>query len=303
MSLYEDWKKSGVSQRTFASKLVESGKFPSVSRARLAMWEERKKDKARTPPKILFFDIEITPMIVPVYQLYDIPSIPYDNILKDWLFLSYSARWLGEKTFGEILTPDEIATDNDSRITKALWKLLDEADLVISFNGRRFDHKKLNTRFLKWHLPPPSFYHIIDLYPVAKATFGFPSNALDYILKFLDLPRKIENEKGLVNKVLSGDKKALKAMLNYNLRDTSVLEDLYFILRPYIKNHPNIAVYHSEDNTPVCRNCGSPEIATTTKLYPTLTGIYKTWRCNKCGALGRSKTNELSKEKRASLLR
>jgi len=46
--------------------------------------------------------------------------------------------------------------EDDSGILREIWKMLDEADIVITQNGRKFDQKKLNARFILNGFKPPS---------------------------------------------------------------------------------------------------------------------------------------------------
>jgi hypothetical protein len=57
--------------------------------------------------------------------------------------------------------------------------LLDSADVVLHFNGRRFDVPHLNREFLLAGLTPPSPYKQIDLLSgVVRQGSSFPSNKL-----------------------------------------------------------------------------------------------------------------------------
>ena len=76
--------------------------------------------------------------------------ISTDAVVRDWHLLSYSAKWLfSEDTISEVLTPKEIEKEDDSRLANSIWKLLDDADIAVAYNGISFDFKRCNTRFLK----------------------------------------------------------------------------------------------------------------------------------------------------------
>src|SRR4029078_8668904 len=97
---------------------------------------------------------------------------------------NWRATWLGErKMLSDRLTPREAKNQNDKRIVKNLWKLLNEADVVIAHNGDRFDLPKINARFLIHQIKPPSHYETIDTLKTARRKFGLTSNKLDYITK------------------------------------------------------------------------------------------------------------------------
>jgi len=256
-----------------------------------------------TDAKILLFDAETSPICALVWGLWE-QDIYLDAILQDWHLLSWSAKWLfSDKIMSDVLTSNEAKIHSDKRIVQSMWNLLNEADIVIAHNGNSFDVKKLNTRFLFHKIPPPRAYQSIDTLIVAKYTFKFSSNKLAYINKFLGLPQKMDTEFDLWKKCYEGDKKSLKLMEEYNRNDVSILEDLYLRLRPYIKGHPNLNLWSVDDNVSICPNCANPDLKWEGHAYPTYTGKYKSFRCSSCGAVGRSRQSELSKEKRKSIVK
>src|SRR5680860_822171 len=99
----------------------------------------RESEEPSKLPRILLFDIETLPMWIRVWGLYkQRPNIK--QIVKDWIVLSWSAKWLdGTEMMSDILTPKEIKDRDDSRICKSIWKLIDEASIIIAHNCNRFD--------------------------------------------------------------------------------------------------------------------------------------------------------------------
>ena len=97
--------------------------------------------------------------------------------------------------------------------------------------------------------------------------------------------------------------KALKAMLAYNKVDIKALEELYLMIRPWIKGHPNVNLYqdfNEEDGGFThCTNCGSEEITWHGKYY-TPGGRFKAFRCE-CGAVGRSRVSDITAAERKTL--
>jgi len=252
-------------------------------------------------PKILIFDIETSPLEVYIWNL-KTDYVSPEKIKQDYFMLSWSAKWFMDRhTMSDVLTQDEALSKNDNRITKSLWELVDMADIVIAHNGKKFDIKKLNTRFILNGLNPPRPYEIIDTLQVARSIFGFSSNTLNYLNLLLGLNLKLENGGfELWKSCLAGDRDALRLMEKYNKRDVTILEELYIALRPWIKSHPNLGLYMQLDK-PVCRNCGSPKL-TVTGYSRTLVGKYELVRCA-CGAIGRLPTNLLAKEDKKIIVR
>lgn len=251
--------------------------------------------------KILCFDIETTPINAFVWGLWD-QNIQTEAIVQDWHLLSWSAKWLFDsEIISDVLTSEEAKKHDDSRICKSMWDLLDIADIIVGHNCNAFDIKKLNTRFIFNNMILPTPYQSIDTLVVAKNTFAFTSNKMDYVNKFLGLPEKDKTEFSLWIKCYNGDEESLKYMEKYNRNDADILEDLYLKLRPYIKGHPNLNLWN-EDNISVCPNCGDSNLLWN-KPYYTYTGYYNGFRCLNCGATGRSRYLKISKEKRKSVVR
>jgi hypothetical protein len=106
---------------------------------------------------------------------------------------------------------------------------------------------------------------------------------------------------GMWKKCLAGDPQALENMAKYNDQDIVALEDWYLILRPWIKNHPNIGLY-IESEEPVCSACGSKHL-TPAGEYHTNVSVFKNFRCDECGSPhNRQRVNALPKELRKKLL-
>ena len=237
-------------------------------------------------PKILLFDIETSLMEVYVWGLYK-QFIPHTNIIKDengnvktWFCLSWAAKWLYDDTIlSDIVTPIESIARDDSRILKSIWKLLDEADIVIGHNGDRFDLRKLNARFIDNEMNPPSPFRTIDTLKVARKEFAFVSYKQDFLTKHFKLPQKLSTEFQLWVDCMEGNQKRLDEMAEYNRHDVMGLEEVYLKLRPYIKNHPNLGVLMDMD---VCPNCGCEHLDETEATYFTSANQFPVYRCQGC---------------------
>lgn len=262
---------------------------------------ERERKVAKTmAPKILLLDIETTPMEAYVWQKQVWKAnINDDAIISKWFMLAWSAKWLfAPNVMSMKLTPKEVFKEDDSRLLKEMWKLMDEADILIAHNCDEFDAPNINTRFIVNGLPPTKPYQTIDTLKVARKQFGFTHNALNALAKQFGLDQKIETNFDLWKRCKKGDMEALAEMERYNIHDTELLEEVYLKLRPWIKSHPNVGLYMETDHE-VCPNCGSEHL-TTSGYYYTQVGKYETFRCE-CGAIGRRRLNTFPKEKRSEL--
>jgi len=248
--------------------------------------------------KILILDIETAPIKAYVWSLWK-QNIGLNQIIDDWKIITYSAKWLG----AEDVYWDSTEGDKDERrLLGTLWDLLDEADIIVAHNGDRFDIAKINGKFLEHKMPPYSPIKTIDTLKAVKARFALTSNKLDYISKYLGFEGKLQTGgMQLWIDCMNGVHRAWKQMVEYNIQDVVELENVYVEIRPWITNHPNVALYNNEVD-PVCPKCGGSDIHFRGYAY---TGVskFRRFQCQDCGGWGRLATNELSKEKRKGLTR
>ncbi len=256
--------------------------------------------------KVLLFDIETSPIVAYVWGLFD-QNIALNQIKEDWTVLSWSAKWLGDPPSKIMYADQRGVRDKKSefRILKEIWELLDSAQVVVTQNGKRFDSKKLNARFAIHGLTAPSPYKHIDTLELAKNTFAFTSNKLEYMTDKLCVKyKKIKHEEfggfDLWKECLAGNIKAWKVMEKYNKYDVLSLEELYTKLRAW--GQPvNFNIY-SGSTEAVC-NCGSSQLEKR-GFNHTASGKFQRYQCKGCGAWFSdkgAKNNLLSKGKRASL--
>lgn len=261
------------------------------------------KGGALAKPKVLIMDVETAPIIAYVWGLWD-NNVSLNMIRNDWHLLSWSAKWLGDPVNKTMYMDqrNEKNIEDDSKILKAMWKLMDEADILITQNGVSFDTKKLNARFVLNGMQPPSAYKNIDTLRIAKRYFKFTSNKLEYMTdKLCTKYKKLKHGKfsgfELWKECLAGNPAAWEEMEKYNRYDVLSLEELYHKLIPW-DNSIDFNIYHDED-TYECK-CGSRDFKKAGFFYTT-TGKYQQYKCKKCGHNSRSSENLLSKAKRKSL--
>jgi len=254
-------------------------------------------------PRVLVYDIETAPILAYVWGLWE-NNVSLNQIESDWYVLSWSAKWLGEK---KVMYDDNRNAKNiedDKRLLKGIWKLLDEADIVITQNGISFDTKKLNARFILNGFKPPSSYKHIDTKRIAKKNFAFTSTKLEYMTgKLCKKAKKSTHGKfpgfSLWTACLAGNKAAWKEMEKYNKLDVISLEELYYKLQPW-DSTVDFNLYH-DGVANTCR-CGSEEFSKNGFCF-TSTGKYQRYICKACGHETRSKDNLFDKQKRKALRR
>lgn len=254
-------------------------------------------------PKILLLDIETAPILAYVWGLWE-NNVSLNQIKSDWHILSWAAKWLGDSP-SKIMYMDQRKAKNiedDSAILKGIWKLMDEADIIITQNGKQFDAKKLNARFIFSGLKPPSSYKHVDTREIAKRKFGFTSNKLEYMtdklcIKYKKLKHNKFNGFELWTECLAGNDKAWKEMERYNKYDVLSLEELYLKLQPW-DNSINFNLY-TDEITNVC-GCGSSDLKRNGFCYSSV-GKYQRFSCKKCGAEVRNRESLFSAAKKKSL--
>jgi DNA polymerase elongation subunit (family B) len=230
-------------------------------------------------PRILTFDIETTPIIA--YSWGPKWEANLIEIIEPSKVLSFSAKWLNGKhiTKGWI----DYRSDNDRQIVEDIWDLFNEADIIVVQNGRVFDTKTLNSRFLNYSMTPPAPYKIVDTLLEARKYLRLPSYSLDDMCDYFGIGRKVEHEGfPLWKRCMTGDKKAWKKMLKYNKHDVTLTEKLYLKLRPFMASHPNLGMY---TNQLVCPKCGSRKIQSRGWRINKTTR-YKKVFCSNCGGWG-----------------
>lgn len=241
--------------------------------------------KRNNRAKILMIDIETAPMEVYTFQLRDV-TIGIDQIIHDSYMLCWAAKWLGKKR----VMGDNLAThfgtknivDDESLIANSIWKLLDEADIVVAHNAKRFDVKWLNAVFLKYGLPPPSSFKIIDTLTESRKAFYQVSHRLNFLTKKYKIGEKRKHEGfKLWPKCMNGDLKAWRTMIKYNKQDVVILEKLYLLMRPYMTTHPNLNLY-TNDKVQICESCEGKKFKKKGFAY-TSRNKYQRYICLDCG--------------------
>lgn len=248
--------------------------------------------KAPNPVKILYFDIETT--LAKSYHWGQWQqNLSVKQQIQESHMLSHAWAWGDGEVYSSVLTPEEVLNQDDERIVYEIWSLLDNCDVVVAHNGKRFDVKKVNGYFLKYGLPKPSSYKIIDTLEIAKKHFNLPFKSLEYLAKFLNV--ELKQDSGGIQTWIDcdrGDPEALATMEFYNRGDVVTLREIHNKLKGWDNNGVNIALYN-DNHDALCTHCGSDDISVITdKFAYTPQRKYQLFRCNSCQAPLRSNTKE-----------
>jgi DNA polymerase elongation subunit (family B) len=201
--------------------------------------------------KALVFDIETFPILAYVWELKD-QNIGLNQIHTDWSIAAWGAKWLGTQT----VVYQDRQHYSEKKLLKGIWQLLDEADIVITQNGKSFDSRRLNARFIHYGMNPPSPYKHIDTYLLIKSAAAFTSNKLEYLTdklnkKYKKLSHGTFPGMLLWKECLKNNPKAWKEMRRYNINDVLSTEELYNHVKAWgPKNMPRL--FTALSKCPVC---------------------------------------------------
>lgn len=222
--------------------------------------------------KLLFCDIETSANQVYCWGIWE-QNISINQMITSSKTMCWSAKWQGSK---EVMY-SSIYDTSEKKMLQGIHKLLDEADIVITYNGIKFDLPTLRKEFLLHDMPPPSPFKQIDMLRVARSQFRFQSNKLDYVAQQLGLGKKTSHEGfQLWVDCMAKKPSAWKKMKEYNKNDTVLLEKVYNKMLPWIPNHPHVGDVDS------CPSCGSKKM----QRRGTAVSVnvrYQRWQCTSCG--------------------
>jgi hypothetical protein len=234
-------------------------------------------------PKILFLDIETFPNLGYVWGKYDQNVIRYTQ---QSCIATFVAKWAGKKEIITKALPDyagyKPGSYSDKAIVLDLWKLFDEADIIVAHNGDQFDVKVVVGRFILHNMRPPSPFKTIDTKKLTKEVARYNSNALDDLRGQLFETHKIKTDFDLWEGCINGDPKCWANMVKYNKVDVLLLEKLYYRLAPFAKTHPNLTFWTRGE----CPKCGGHNVQYR-GVARCITRQYQRFQCNDCGSWGR----------------
>ena len=234
-------------------------------------------------PRILFVDLETLPNIGFTWGKWQQNVIEFTQ---QSCIATYVAKWAGDTKILSKALPDypryKAGSYDDSLLVADLWKLLDEADIVVAHNGDSFDVKVAMGRFIVHNMPPPSPFKTVDTKKVTKEVARYNSNSLDDLCDLFNLGRKLHTDFSLWRGCINGDMACWNKMVKYNRMDVLLLEKLYLRLLPFAKTHPNLTFW----TRGTCPKCGGHNVQYR-GVARCITRQYQRFQCNDCGSWGR----------------
>ena len=255
--------------------------------------------------KILLLDIETAPLEVYTWGLFD-QNISLDMVKEFTSVLSWAAKWYGDPDDKIIYEDQRGKRDirNDKELLKGIHSLLNQADIVIGQNSKKFDSKKLNGRFAFHKMGPVAPYRQIDTLQEVKKYFALDSNKLAHLSVILCPGNEKDSHHkfpgfSLWRECLNDNIDAWNEMEKYNKQDVISLEGVYNEIKPWIKT-VNFNVYN--DDTIIKCDCDNSKLHKRGFNFSN-TGSYQRYQCKNCKKWWSSKVNMLDKDKRSTILK
>ncbi len=248
-------------------------------------------------PRTLFWDLESSLLEGYFFRIWQ-ENIPMRRIKKQSHLLSASFAYNNDAVQGYRLTPEQVKTGDDFDVVCKVVEAINNCDLMVTFNGKRFDVKLLNTRALFWGLPPVKSPKHIDLFEQSKRVFKFPSNSMQNVSMYLGENGKLETSgSNLWERCSEWEnyeecEKALIEMVTYGNQDIEATRDLYNRFQGWMKGVPNLGVItneSTENKTLRCSHCGSDDIFLMNQKTYTSVSSFDLYRCANMGCRGISR--------------
>ena len=308
---YQDWhsvalelSSQGLSGRKIARQI---GKAKSSVNDMLKAYREGSLELSQPEPKklnVLYWDLESSLMGTLTFGLWN-QNISGNRITKHSHLLSNSWAFNDEPPQGVRLSPEDVAEGNDLLVVVDTIRAIEKADLIISFNGKKFDVPLLKTRALLHGLPPIKFPPHLDLMQEAKRNFRFPSNSMQNISLYLGEHGKLATsgrnlwERCYHYQNYDDCNEALAQMLEYGLRDIDATRDLHKRLQGWFKSPVNIGLITKEINGVntkdnhdlLCPHCSSKDVDKIGSKAYTSVSSFNIYRCGNSACRGLSRDN------------
>jgi len=131
---------------------------------------QRYLDLVEKTNNICFFDIESTGLRGDYNSILVVSIKPY----QDTLPTSLTVKQVG----------------NDQRLVREAKEMLEDYDCWVGYYSKGFDLPMLNTRLLKWHLPPVEKRHHLDMYFSLKSNLLTARKSQGHLLNWLGTPEQ-----------------------------------------------------------------------------------------------------------------
>ncbi len=229
----------------------------------------------KTKARVLFLDIEATALVADFGKM-----------------LMCGFKWADEEKPFILSMLDYGDGMGDKKLTAEVVKVINTADVIVTWYGARYDIPFINTRVLRTgtrnFIGLPAASHI-DLWRTSRYKLKLRSNRLASVIDYLQLDNEKTPVKGPqwmdAQKCPTCYPKEVKAAMSYIdahcKKDVLALEEAYHLLLPLVENHPRIK--QKPIGRDACANCGSDDIQY--RGYSSTTSALRKprFQCKACG--------------------
>lgn len=123
----------------------------------------------------------------------------------------------------------EFLTDpaNDRRLLKAIKKEIEDTDILITYNGKRFDLPFINSRLAYWKMETLLSPKHIDLFPIIKWHYKLSDYKLFTASRFFNTIESKTAVDGMMWVRMAVSKKARNYIVKHCVKDVLVLREVF----------------------------------------------------------------------------
>jgi len=126
---------------------------------------------------------------------------------------------------------------NDQRVVREAKEAMEALDCWVTYYGKGFDIKMLNTRLLKWGYPPIEKRHHIDMYYSLKSALLTARRSQGHLLSWLGTPeQKMTVGADVWNAIIEDVDANMPTMIKRCESDVAGLEGLYIRTKHLIRD-------------------------------------------------------------------
>lgn len=238
------------------------------------------RQRSDSEPRIVLLDIETSPGVGDIWGLWQ-QNVGLPQLREVTRMICVAWKELGKKKT-QFLSEWE---HGHEEMVLEMWHVINDADVVVHFNGASFDMKHLNREFLLMGLPKPSPVKQLDLLMEIKKNFKFMSNKLQHVSEqLLDSTKVPHTGHQLWTDVLAGRRDAQRLMKKYNIQDVVLMEELLERLGSWVTIPLSQGLTGDVDS---CPGCGSMNLQKRGFVYTTASKFQR-YVCLSCNRWSKS---------------
>jgi hypothetical protein len=225
--------------------------------------------------KILLVDIERLPGLAEAWDQ-KTRYVPYTKFHRLPETLCFTAKWYGRR---RCEFQSSWRQGHESMVRRS-WELYDQADIVVTYNGVKFDNEWLRADWQHYRLGDPRPWKDVDLFR-ENLKFGRLSYSLAHLAQLLGLDGKSGHyDSGVAEAAMQGRRWAQSELRTYNIRDVTLLEEVYDECRGQLPSHPHLKVPLAKGELS-CNQCGYSDLEDAGE-YIAQVLVYPQYRCTHC---------------------